>query len=1155
LKNSTLFKKVKHSQEWHEELEATAALLHPSDPQFPWGFVRNHTDVYLKKKGKISQEETDVRLSKLVQTHRRRDVAIASVAHAMTAQNLSLLLLAESNVMYGSHWGLDTWLQSLIAANEGNSASTTRLEAKWAHALLPYATVGDGAASSYLKGVTRALQEFGTQSMQRDLFNFATLLCEAIKDHAVQLEGLRMSCDWVTAKKAVDWMMELDTSSSLNASGALRIETILDNQDFPAWRMWASWRPDVDRITRLSKLDNTLTSTILDLLALEGPDLITCTGRTLFQGMVADYSEQRRWIRYRGLVMEVPELTKACLAAVLGRLLRGLDTVSTSIPGGQSLFNLFRSLTIGQTITKSSLDLFDASLEITSTSKDDYHAAIRELWSDKEQIGGLHVKSLHQIIVVLEEPRATVLRELFLHDWLFSGFEDCFRECQSVIREQVNTAAWLHLLLELHAFCTAVKSSAHIFPQLGPEFQARIREWPSERRMVSIKEIYIAAHNVRLDEVQTRNVFVWVDPNIPTEAILSTSSPEDEKARHSVEPIIEKYCLDHLLNTDVTNRIVDRRLRDILEVWENAAVGTLTDSDRRMLAILVSRDISESVAYRCECIHELAVDLGTCQQSTFLKDMSRIVRVAESDLRQAIIALTNILATREGCTQCWRALLYRWLDQDDMFDARRGTALVDHLIQTMDTKSWLSFMQSLETLFNDLILYHTGERALPSVLQPELLSWVSRVDKFSRTLTILEDLSGNPVAVRSILSSSKEPQRTESLAILSLLQRAEGKPPEAIMQRIFIWLSGKRLDMREVRECLAKLLEATHEAILACQEIFDAKFGFLDIPGLPTHEQAGLRMMVGRDNVFYDGTSKRYKTTPQLDPPTLETRPKNSPYVVARRRYDIPLAVTEVMVAGWIQDDNVKPAMKTVIECFARLLNLDIYSNVIPKTELLKATAFWDGIEAEIMREADRLEGLKRTLKAKDPMGTALLLQEYNVPDISLLEEEILKLPVGVIDQIELLSDDEVEMSFSLVAYTELQRSAMGVPSTAKNLLIRLYLDRYGDRPPRFCIHYDSDTNLETTQHFPWICHKTSKAPEEHVCFSPQTAFIWQMNRTIYRYLTSQDLTIAGFFPRVQNTIENMGHLCICCAINHRAKNTQLRRSTPCSDVECAQLW
>ncbi|KAI4910128.1 hypothetical protein J4E90_007559 [Alternaria incomplexa] len=308
----------------------------------------------------------------------------------------------------------------------------------------------------------------------------------------------------------------------------------------------------------------------------------------------------------------------------------------------------------------------------------------------------------------------------------------------------------------------------------------------------------------------------------------------------------------------------------------------------------------------------------------------------------------------------------------------------------MDSATWLSFMQSLETIFADIIADNTKKHELPSLLQPQILTWVSQLIKFGPTLTKLEEVSDN---------------------------------------------------MREVIEYLSELLDAPYEAIEACNEIWDARCGFLDIPGLPTHEQAGLSRIVSRDVVYYDGASKQYKIMTQPD--SLTPKKRKPLQTIAKRRYDIPLAVAEVMVAGWIQDDDVALETKTVIERLAQLLDLKVYKQNIPKSELSKATEFWDGIEAEIMQEAERLEGLKRTLKAKDPLQTALLIEEYNIPDSNLLEDEIQELPPGIIDLVELLDDDEIEMSFTLASYTELQRSAMGVPSTANNLLLRLTIDRY----------------------------------------------------------------------------------------------------------------
>ncbi|KAI4621825.1 hypothetical protein J4E80_004198 [Alternaria sp. BMP 0032] len=287
----------------------------------------------------------------------------------------------------------------------------------------------------------------------------------------------------------------------------------------------------------------------------------------------------------------------------------------------------------------------------------------------------------------------------------------------------------------------------------------------------------------------------------------------------------------------------------------------------------------------------------------------------------------------------------------------------------MDSATWLSFMQSLETIFADIIADNTKKHELPSLLQPQILTWVSELAKFGPTLTKLEEVSDSSFA------------------------------------------------------------------------IWDARCGFLDMPGLPTHEQAGLSRIVSRDVVYYDGASKQYKIMTQPD--SLTPKKKKPLQTIAKRRYDIPLAVAEVMVAGWIQDDEVALETKTVIERLAQLLDLKLYKQNIPKSELSKATEFWDGIEAEIMQEAERLEGLKRTLKAKDPLQTALLIEEYNIPDSNLLEDEIQELPPGIIDLVELIDDDEIEMSFTLASYTELQRSAMGVPSTANNLLVRLTIDRY----------------------------------------------------------------------------------------------------------------
>ncbi|KAJ4398794.1 hypothetical protein N0V91_009924 [Didymella pomorum] len=69
LRHSLLFNKSKHSEDWHQVIESAAGVLHPSDSKFPYHLLRQATDVYLKKKGKITQADVDIRLAILIDGH------------------------------------------------------------------------------------------------------------------------------------------------------------------------------------------------------------------------------------------------------------------------------------------------------------------------------------------------------------------------------------------------------------------------------------------------------------------------------------------------------------------------------------------------------------------------------------------------------------------------------------------------------------------------------------------------------------------------------------------------------------------------------------------------------------------------------------------------------------------------------------------------------------------------------------------------------------------------------------------------------------------------------------------------------------------------------------------------------------------------------
>ncbi|KAF2025321.1 hypothetical protein EK21DRAFT_26345, partial [Setomelanomma holmii] len=224
-------------------------------------------------------------------------------------------------------------------------------------------------------------------------------------------------------------------------------------------------------------------------------------------------------------------------------------------------------------------------------------------------------------------------------------------------------------------------------------------------------------------------------------------------------------------------------------------------------------------------------------------------------------------------------------------------------------------------------------------------------------------------------------------------------------------------------------------------------------------------------------------------------------------------------------------------------------------SKLTEAMTFWEAIENEIINEAMRLEKLQKALKLRDPKGTACLLKELGVPDESLLDEEMMSLPASISSLVERVGENEVEVSFPISAITQLQRGAMGIPASAQSFLLRLSIPNIDNSPASFCIHFNTERDLDNLQHTPWVCSSDSRAPWENFCTTPQTAFVWQLNRIVHTQLRTSNLGIAKLHQLVTQQTAELARSCIACGTSHNANNAHLRRSTPCNVLGCTRLW
>jgi hypothetical protein len=412
---------------------------------------------------------------------------------------------------------------------------------------------------------------------------------------------------------------------------------------------------------------------------------------------------------------------------------------------------------------------------------------------------------------------------------------------------------------------------------------------------------------------------------------------------------------------------------------------------------------------------------------------------------------------------------------------------------------------------------------VPSILHSTLLDWVKLIAQFTDTLTRLESaLVDNTESISCLLKGNLHSKNL--LGILECLSSVHEQPVEPLMQKIAGRLSAEMENDWVVKECLVHLKIAEPDIFNACSRIWDAANGYLEIPGLPVRVP--------------DSGSMQQRGVPQ--------------------------AVVEVMVAGWLDDDTVATAVKIPIELLARsMLAINTNSNGVPPAVLMEAMIFWEEIEEEIVAEAERLGELRRVLKVKDPSGTTALLLELGVPDDSKLDEEMASLPTDMFDVVEKVSETEVEISFPLAAFTEMQRGAMGIPGKADCLLLRLNMDDSPDKTLCFCMHYDSEADLDNKQHVPWSSTTANSWPlvdtsrlRERFCTTTPTAFVWQLSRLIHNKLNRDYQDLADLYTFVKKSMLERGHMCISCGNWLGCPHAlHLRRSTPCNLIQCSRLW
>jgi len=890
----SLFVKSKPSEEWHQQIDFTAGGHRPSEQKFQWDLVKRHTDYYIKKKGKITRAEIDVKLASLIEQHEARDVAISACAHAMSPKAVRAILNVELNVAPTTFFGLEMYLQSLIAANHCSPTSVTELEARWARELLPYAEHGTSAAGRYLEGICAMLRTTDTPNMNA-LSDFSILARRAFNTFATQLEGMRLRCQWISAYNAAAWMTKMAQSTpAVTPHGNLMSEHLMDIQ-FPVWRIWARWKPDTSFIARLESVDAMKKAVLVDMMALEGPDFINGTQKTLKDGLIKQYTAGKPLVRFRSLVLEVEQGTREELRDILHKT-RAL--LHRALSGGDGLFKSFVKLAITKPITREGLQLLEAVGKFQDTPTFPVYNATLEIYTARNNIGGGHITALKHLICAIDDVRGEELRKVMLRPWLVQGIEKCIKQCQAAVRMHINTGiTWTHLVLEFHAFLSIVKGSQNCLLLLDLEIQRQLSALPPLETMETLLEIYAA---------------------VADEKIKDDSSSTDV-----LKIAIAAWFIDRLLEQGTLSHDLRDIVESIIHVWNETTTKANVNLERRSLALLSSRYAGADFRLRIHCFNQI-VHLSSDCVTGLLPLLQKFAEYPELSSMRFTKLLVN---ANDDFALCWKGILHK------LICSLKPTAIIDYMLEHLKVHQFFDFVLDLKSLFTDFAGKSTEE--LPVILRPQLRQWMQEILPFQPAMMRLEHALGDySPAVGVILVGSEGLWAEYLVTILEGLTNANEQPAELLMQKAIGKLSKEGNNAAVIAGFICELLGVTPEGLVACEHIWHSKHGADITPRvekLPLSKRSGLtdwKPELAKENI-------------------------------------VPDPVVEIMIAGWLQDDDMLDTDKAAMTALASLLKLETYFFGIPKEKLAEATNYFEDQEAKMIEEAQRLESLTKALRAK----------------------------------------------------------------------------------------------------------------------------------------------------------------------------------------------
>ena len=657
----------------------------------------------MKNQRKLNPYQLDQRLLGLIRGHGRKEIAVAACTHVLSPQSVKIVLgELDLGVEAGSR--LIPYLQSIVAASHVNSRVVSQTDAIWAQELLNFPTV-DRSQESLTQHLSTIVERLSIHSSHKLLLHdhvvaHARKVCSAF---AADLEALRASNQSLTPACAdtVKWLARIPARPVNIDEPLFGPQELLDGC-FPQWRIWANWRPIIQRLESWQQIPISRRASLMGFMALEGPDFSGQGKETLRDGLIqrSSDSSQHPDMWWENICIKVRPGMGNEARKMIERLMR---VIQMSCSADADYVALFSHLCIDKPITATNMTILEDTFYECNT--------LSSIVLKSQTIGGgnfeLGMGDLKKMMPELQGLHSQSLQEV-LGPYLVCQVSNYLERLQGTLCKELDASSAVdETMLDLILYRRAIRRVSWLLPLLDTHIRNAISTVPTPEATRAL----ITLHN----------------------DVRDACSLDHSQRRLGSD--IQDHCKTLIISGRIDDDVSENMVPAMIDLWQQHL-----SSERQKLAIEIASREDSGLEIRRQCLSQLR----KLSHSMVMKILAAFQNHAR-DQFVACVEFLEVSARDPGSdiTLCWRQVIYPLFV---MFDQR----FVEYAIAD-GVARWLDLLVNISKVYFDATI-----SSLPTLLQPALQEWTLLLRKWGhiQNLRYLETSLGRGHALQCLLTGS-----------------------------------------------------------------------------------------------------------------------------------------------------------------------------------------------------------------------------------------------------------------------------------------------------------------------------------------------------------------------------------------------------------------